>query len=96
MIPLNKPIISIGTAGPIMDSSISNVIHLLIGIKDHFHYEHVKKFYYDSKNSLLTVNLTEYNGGYSIPSQQVKKLIARTNKEVFEIVFIILIQLYSG
>jgi hypothetical protein len=96
LVPLNKPIISIGAAGYIMDSSINNVIHLLIGTKDHFHYEHAKKFYHDSQHSSLTVNLIEYNGGYSIPSQQVKKLIARTNKEVFEIVFIILIQLYSG
>ncbi len=79
LMSVNKPIVSIGAAGPILfiGNSFNNVVHLLIGTKDRFHYEPAKKFYHDSQNSLLKVNLIEYDGGHTIPSKLLEDTLAQ-------------------
>jgi hypothetical protein len=73
-IELDKPVITIGAAGPYYGHAKKNSLHLLIGNKDEFHYEHAKKFYADAQQSLLTIKLYEYAGGHEIPEALLEKV----------------------
>ena len=73
-IELNKPVISIGAAGPLYTKGKKNNLYLLIGKQDKFHYEHAKKFYADAKNSLLNIKLIEYDQGHVLPETLLEDL----------------------
>jgi hypothetical protein len=75
-IAMHKPIIAIGSAGLINDpQGPHNKVHLLIGTKDQWHYEHAINLYNQSKNTNLTINLIEYDGGHEIPINALKNII---------------------
>ena len=75
-ITIHKPIIAIGSAGNIYNSQgPHNNIHLLIGKKDQWHYEHAINLYNQSKNTNLTIDLFEYDGGHEIPLDELKNVL---------------------
>jgi len=75
-VEIYKPIISIGAAGPLFNKQGPiNAIYLLIGKKDHWHYEHAVSLYDQSKNTNLIIHLIEYNEGHQVPTNSLKKLI---------------------
>jgi|SRR5579871_4944433 len=76
LVELNKPIISIGSAGPVYFSAIKNEIYLLIGKQDTWHYEHAIEFYKQSKKSQLIVHLCEYAQGHQLPEDLLRKVLA--------------------
>lgn len=76
LIVIDKPIISIGAAGPLFNKEgPCNTIHLLIGKKDCWHYEHAIDLYNQSKDTNLTIHLIEYDEGHEIPEYILKNLI---------------------
>lgn len=75
-VEINKPIISIGAAGPLFNKQGPiNSIYLLIGKKDRWHYEHAVNLYNQSKDTNLTIHLIEYDEGHQIPANILRKLI---------------------
>jgi hypothetical protein len=75
-IPLHKPIIAIGSAGLMNNiQGPHNTIHLLIGKQDQWHYEYAINLYNQSKNTNLTIDLIEYNGGHEIPIETLKNVL---------------------
>jgi hypothetical protein len=77
-VAIDKPIISIGAAGPLYNKEGPlNTMYLLIGKKDQWHYEHAINFYNQSKISNLSIRLTEYDGGHELPAHLLKDLITR-------------------
>jgi hypothetical protein len=75
-ISLNKPIIVIGAAGKINNpQGPHNTVDLLIGRQDQWHYEHVVDLYNQSKNTNLTINLIEYDGGHAMPINILKEIL---------------------
>lgn len=82
-IDINKPIISIGSGGQILNQELpSNTIYLLIGKKDKWHYESAINFYNQSKTMKLKISLIEYAQGHEIPVKILKELLENilTNK----------------
>jgi hypothetical protein len=76
LVEIKKPIISIGAAGNIFNKTgPKNSISLLIGKDDKWHYEHALKFYELSKDTNLTINLIEYDGGHAIPENLLRNLL---------------------
>ena len=81
-IEIDKPIISIGSAGPLFNlNGPPNTMHLLIGKKDQSHYEHAINLYKQAKDTNLTINLIEYNEGHTIPEQTLKELLQNIVKD---------------
>ncbi len=77
-ISFNKPIIAIGAAGYINNSTgPHNTIDLLIGKQDQWHYQHAINLYEQSKNTNLTVKFTEYDGGHEVPITVLKKYFCK-------------------
>jgi hypothetical protein len=75
-ISLNKPIIAIGAGGRIKNTQgPHNTIHVLIGKQDQWHYEHAINLYKQSKNTNLTIDLIEYDGGHEIPANTLKNVL---------------------
>jgi len=67
-VELDTPIISVGSAGKIINNTgPKNNIYLLIGKDDQWHYEPAVNFYKASKNSNLTINFIEYQNGHLLP-----------------------------
>jgi hypothetical protein len=82
-IPLHKPIITIGSAGLIKNiHGPDNTIHLLIGKQDQWHYEYAINLYNQSKNTHLTIDLVEYNGGHEIPIDILKNVLKKIMVEL--------------
>jgi len=77
-VSLDAPIISIGSAGYINDTSQKNKIYLLIGKEDHWHYQLAKEFHRQSKKTSLDVTLIEYSEGHVLPSNLVESLILKS------------------
>lgn len=67
--PLGVPIIAIGAGGSISDITAKNQITLLIGKYDSYHYDAANQFYQQSTNTLLEVDLIEYEDGHCIPKE---------------------------
>jgi predicted esterase len=79
-IVIHKPIIAIGSAGQINNrQGPHNKVHLLIGTKDQWHYEHAINLYNQSKNTNLTINLVEYDDGHEIPINTLKNIIQKVS-----------------
>lgn len=75
-IAIDKPIIAIGSAGPINNTQgPQNKIHLLIGKQDEWHYKHAINLYNESKNTNLIIDLIEYDGGHEIPADILKNIL---------------------
>ncbi len=77
-IDIDKPVISIGSAGLLLnENGPLNTIYLLIGKNDQWHYDHAINFYKQSKNSNLTIHLTEYDGGHEIPQDVLRNMLIK-------------------
>lgn len=75
-IEMDKPFISIGAAGPLLNKQGPfNAIYLLIGRQDQWHYEHAINLYNNSKGTNLSINLIEYDGGHELPELILSELI---------------------
>ncbi len=75
-IKIDKPILSIGAAGPLFNTQGPlNTLHLLIGKKDNWHYEQAINLYEQSKNTNLTIHLIEYDEGHTLPKDVVENII---------------------
>ena len=81
-IKIDKPIISIGSAGCLFNKEGPlNTIYLLIGKRDQWHYEHATNFYNQSKDTNLTIYLTEYDEGHQIPEHILADLITNLSSK---------------
>jgi len=75
-IKVDKPIISIGSAGPLYNrQGPHNSMYLLIGKEDKWHYEHTVNLHEHAKNTHLTIHLIEYNEGHKVPEKILQELI---------------------
>lgn len=72
---LNKPIISIGSAGYLADTTFRNNIYLLIGKQDRYHYSYAQEFYNKSIGTPLHVILIEYDKGHEIPETVLENIL---------------------
>ncbi len=80
-VDIDKLIISIGAAGPLFNKQGPiNTVHLLIGKKDQWHYQHAINLYDQSKDANLTIHLVEYDDGHQVPVEALKKLIKNLSK----------------
>lgn len=81
LVKVDKPLISIGSAGYLVNKNgPSNTIYLLIGKNDKWHYEHAVNFYDQSENTNLIIHMIEYEGGHNIPEHIVIDLLTETLK----------------
>lgn len=77
LVELNKPIISIGSAGYLENTSLKNDLYLVIGTQDIYHVLGAREFYNKSKTMQLNVTLIEFDGGHEIPRTALEDLLAR-------------------
>lgn len=85
IIEINKPIISIGSAGYLHNQNvryaqIKNIIYLLIGKQDKWHYDLAKKFYMQSQQTTLDIKLVEFEGGHYIPIDTLENILIKLIK----------------
>lgn len=73
-VELNKPLIAIGAAGPLINRGKGNRVYLMIS-KNEYHYNDVTQFYADAQQSLLQPTLVEHNGGHEIPEKSLERLL---------------------
>lgn len=76
IVPLHRPIISIGSAGSLNEPQVNNQLHLVIGAKDGHHYDYALSFHEKSKTQeRLKVDLIKHAGGHIIPETVLQTLI---------------------
>ncbi len=75
IVELSLPCISIGASG-YLHTRIPNTLYLLISKDDIQHYADAIKFYGMAENSPLSIHLTEYAGGHTIPWKSLEKIIS--------------------
>lgn len=77
-VKLPFPVISIGSAGMVKPSSISNNIYLIIGTDDQYHYAPAISYYeYAKQLGNLHARLIKHSGGHVIPESVLHDLIHR-------------------
>lgn len=68
------PIISIGAAGTLFNTSIHNRVTIIVG-KNEVAYESARLLYRQAKGTPLSVTLTEHNGAHILPEHELESVL---------------------
>lgn len=72
------PIISVGAAGTLFDTSMENKVALVVG-KSEIAYESARSLYSKAKGTALSVTLTEHDGAHILPEQELECLLRQAS-----------------